>query len=275
MNPFWAEELKKGGSGGTDGYTRIRNTRHHLANTPNPSRAVPPLILFAGERLNEELQHDDDAVRVFAERVFFRNLRLSDEDIGNTVIQSRMERNTNMYTLWRGKILHWQKAFQNSMLSFILLGVKELIRTTGGLEKWLVSSGPERREVFIAYYEQDPKFNTWLFFKAVTPGVDLHGIFASQAPPRKNWQTFVKNIFVWTCEDTFELRIRSLDTQVNIGLMVSNFKQMAWDPKLLALRLGDIDKVPIHVLGVIDQQRRAKLLPVSVPGGAREVVDDE
>ena len=41
----------------------------------------------------------------------------------------------------------------------------------------------------------------------VPSGMGLDGILASDAPPWHKWEQFVMNVFVWTCEDTFEMRI--------------------------------------------------------------------
>jgi len=108
-NPFWAVRF-------TDAKT-VNNLRYHLSVNPNPDRPLRPLRLArSSPPLKEEQRHEDDGIRIYAQRVYFRCLRLDNQDIAHSVMSSRIEHGTNLYARWVEKCMDWQKDWQFRLL---------------------------------------------------------------------------------------------------------------------------------------------------------------
>ncbi|KAI9802765.1 MAG: hypothetical protein M1833_001364 [Piccolia ochrophora] len=255
-NPFWEIMPELDGC--------LLNKRYQLAREYDRRWAAPTWRIVADTPIKEreELQHDDNAIRVLAGLIFFRRLYLSNNLI-EMIVPGRMGDNNPLQEAWFKKVMRFNSRFQSSIMTRTFNGVRRLVEVTGGLRVWRTSTEDQRRAMFVVYFDQDPLMTCFVIYKSFWEGVDFANIYFNASEERVKWQRYCKTIFVWLCEDTWKYRVRPGPAKdkrerskryksVKIALVAYSTRPAIVND----IGLGDIREVPIRQGGLANQNRR-------------------
>ncbi|KAI9802761.1 MAG: hypothetical protein M1833_001360 [Piccolia ochrophora] len=293
-NPFWLAETSYHNCKG-----KTLTTRYQISQYYPAYRDYPPLRTAqdpaAMEQLEREVQvcrerretriatkakeshHEDDAVRAYSRRVFFRCLKLADTDIQNSILTRFIEKDDALTQSWRLRVLDWQYQLQYHMLMLVNRGVKALVAATGGIGRWKGSSLADRQAVFKAYWRQDARMSSYALFRQCWTAVDVANIYCDDTGDRGKWQKYMETIFIWLCEDTWYSRVRIKPEVAMLAekegykeggeadkkkraaksLVAGFFQSYAFRREIVeGIGIGDLDTVPLAPMGVANQNRR-------------------
>lgn len=229
---------------------------------PPPLRPTPIQTAGEGDYFNGSQEHtfEERAVRHMCSSFYARFHHYEPSDIARYLVASRFPKKSALTEHWHERISDLPSKYQTYIMDWYVVGLRATINQMGGLAQWQKSAPAQRMEVYEALWRQDYLGMAKASLGTTAIAVPLYDIFSDTSALHIKWQKFHKTVFCWTCEDVWRFRIApEVDRRIEC---FDAWRSLPQDPRLDAMRLGDVDEIPISWAGVYDTGRRKKLKAV-------------
>ena len=202
--------------------------------------------------------HENNTSRLMAAALYVRYHNITEIDISHILSTAQRASNSHKKELDHRGVLSWQSTFQTDIMKFYYEGLDLLIKESGSLAAWRLSSREQRMTVFREIWMSDPLQMAKASLGPCACVVPLANNFSDSTPSHQKWQKFHQNVFERTCEYVWEERF-ARDTD-NRQTMFSLWSEMLLQDHWKEMELGGVDNIPVKWGGISDVGRRRKVI---------------
>ena len=150
-----------------------------------------------------ELAFDATKARRIAATLYARFHYLDDSILDRFIVPSRIHAKTGAKCTLMDTLKDDCDGYQTTIMTFYAQGVKQLVKTMGGLEVWLAATTATRLEIFGRVFDSKPLDMAEAALETAAKNVPLAEIFSDRTEDHCKWQLFHRTVLQFACEDTF------------------------------------------------------------------------
>ena len=152
-------------------------------------------------------QHEDATFRGMSAALYVRYHQLPDDKHHLYTIPARFTARHPGRKLGLIVAKKWFTIFQNNIMAIYFRGMQLLISKMGGLPVWAQATPNQRAEIYRLVWFQCKTAMATAMCGTCAGSFPIKDVFSDSSPEHVKWQTAIRRVFVYTCEQVYLLRI--------------------------------------------------------------------